>query len=112
MIRIEIVLLSTLLVFVLVQLCAGGIGQTTRCIIGSGAGRALAACNPKSASCKRGDPVRLVIELNDDTENPLFYGFCVKIDQFTLLNLPGCKCVTHKIGMYCTNHRVTQRVLT
>lgn len=33
--------------------------------------------------------MRLVVELNNDHNNSRFYGFCVKVDQFSVLNLFG-----------------------
>jgi hypothetical protein len=42
-----------------------------------------------SSPCKVQDPIGLMVELNNSIDPPRYYDFCVKVDQFTVLNLEG-----------------------
>lgn len=46
-------------------------------------------CTGRDRKCARGSIMRFVVELNNEIEESRFYGFCVKVDQFSVLNLFG-----------------------
>jgi len=77
-----VLLIGTILLLFILSTTSGGAGDQIKC-------KTSDVCTARgSRPCARMDPMKLVVEL-DDGNIPRYYGFCVKVDQFSILNLEG-----------------------
>ena len=78
-------------------------------------------CSPKSGSpaCSfyekiKPSRVKVVVELDNQLLDPIYYAFCIKVDEYAQLSLVNCKCITNatSFSSACVSHSLIFSAIT